>query len=250
MARPDDLYRFHVENLRAVDKGLRKVGRLLRRAISERDEKTESALVRLYALLLGAWAECRLRKLLFEPHGFSPNDRSAITRCGNLFDEWATSIELAFRSHYSVPRGPLSTTTLPHSAYARYSSLIDTLRDDLRPVIEIRNRLAHGQWAYLLNSENTDVNPAYMAAIHRENILSLQFKQSLLDHMSNAVHDLVVSRPTFERDFDWHYRHIVEVRRNLHTRDYAEYQVHMRAKLERARGLRGAAPPGEQESAT
>src|SRR5713226_6689040 len=103
MARPDDLYRFHVENLRAVEKGLRKVGRLLRRAISERDEKTESALVRLYALLLGAWAECRLRKLLFEPQGFDPNDRSAVTGCEGLFDEWAKSIELAFRKHYSVP---------------------------------------------------------------------------------------------------------------------------------------------------
>jgi hypothetical protein len=59
----------------------------------------------------------------------------------------------------------------------------------------VRNRLAHGQWMYLLNNDNTDVSPTYMASVKRENLLSLQFKKSLMGYVSNAIHDLVVRPP-------------------------------------------------------
>lgn len=65
MKTPDKLYKFHVANLREVDRAMEKIARSLRLAIKTEDDLTTSAFMRLYALLLGAWAECRLRKLLY-----------------------------------------------------------------------------------------------------------------------------------------------------------------------------------------
>jgi hypothetical protein len=238
MKPPDKLYEFHVANLRAIDTAMSRVARSLREAISIEDNKTISAFTRLYALLLGAWAECRLRKLIYEPNGFDEQERILIRSKSTQLERWQTAVETAFRKHYNVPRACLSDTTLPHSAYSRYATILDMLDNDLRPTIELRNKLAHGQWVYPLNNEGNDVAQEQMNALRLANLLSLQFKKALISHLSNAIHDLVVSLPTFERDFDKHYRDIVSTRRNLKTRDYESWVKQMQEKYQRGKTRR------------
>jgi hypothetical protein len=109
------------------------------------------------------------------------------------------------------------------------------LISDLRSIIELRNKLAHGQWVYPLNSDGDDVAQEQMDALRVENLFSLQFKKNLLESLSSAIHDLVVSKPTFERDFDDHFRRIVETQRNLKNRDYKKWANGMREKYERGK---------------
>ena len=47
------------------------------------------------------------------------------------------------------------------------------------------------------------------------------------------IHDLAVSPPTFERDFDKNYRLVEENKRNLHKRTYNDYRTKMIAKYQR-----------------
>ena len=209
-----------MQNLRAIEVGIDRITLLFREAISIGDDKTVFSFLRLYALLLGAWAESRLRKLLYEPNGFSDADRICIQSSQTQVEMWKACVEKAFRMRYQVPSAPLSQDTLDHSVYSKLATLNEMIQDDLRPIIELRNRLAHGQWHYLLNSEGNDISQENMDALRTENLLSLQFKKSLLSHLSDAIHDLVVSRPTFERDFDKHFSLIIETRRNLRRRSY------------------------------
>ncbi len=65
MKPPRKLCRFHVANLRSVDATIDRVARILRDSIAKQDEQTTHSFVRLYALLLAVWAECRLCKLLY-----------------------------------------------------------------------------------------------------------------------------------------------------------------------------------------
>ncbi|HIB9634549.1 TPA: hypothetical protein ACWZTX_003558, partial [Escherichia coli] len=81
----------------------------------------------------------------------------------------------------------------------------DVLSNELRILIEIRNKLAHGQWIYPFNNEGNTVDPDKYKLINKENLQSLQFKYSLAQHLVDAVHDLVVSPTTFERDFESHF---------------------------------------------
>jgi hypothetical protein len=232
---PEKLYQFHVANLQEIDRAMERVARALRTAISKGDAITVSTFMRLYALLLGAWAECRLRKLTYEPQGFAVSERDTVCAESTQLEQWQKAVEVAFRKQYKVAKASLTADTLPHSAYSRYSTLSDMLTKDLGSIIELRNKLAHGQWVYPLNSDGDDVAQEQMDALRVENLLSLQFKKKLLESLSAAIHDLVVSRPTFERDFDKHFRTIIETRRNLQKRDYRAYVEKMRQKYERGR---------------
>lgn len=237
MKPPEELYEFHVANLRSIEVGISRITRLFRHAISIDDEYTVFVFIRLYALLLGTWAESRLRKLLYEKDGFSEGNRDHIFSLQTQLEMWEECVEKAFRIHYNVPNAPLSQETMDHSAFAKFSSIQEMIQDDLRPIIELRNKLAHGQWHYTLNSEGDDISQDQMDAIRIENLLSLQFKKSLLVYLCEVIHDLVVSKPTFERDFDKHYRLIIETRRNLRMRVYEKYTQAMRDKYERGRCL-------------
>lgn len=232
---PKQLFRFHVANLRYVEIGLDRVGLNARSAVAASQPILIDTFKRLYALLLGVWAECRLSKLLYEPNGFDALAREAIFAEPTQLGRWLKLTELAFRKHYGVPRAPLSATTLPHSAYSRLKALNETVDTDLRFVITLRNKLAHGQWAYPLNESGDDVAQEQMDALRTENVLSLQFKRTILDNLLNAVLDLVVSKSTFERDFDSHVGNVERARQNLKTRTYATYEQAMRQKYERGR---------------
>ena len=205
MKTPDKLYRFHVANLRSVHDAPRRIARSARDAVARSESTGIETFNRLYALLLGAWAECRLSKLLFEPNGFSArNGKQFAARRATLI-VGSTLVELAFRKHYGVPKVPLTPSVLSHSAWSRLVALNDSLNNDLRFIVTLRNKLAHGQWIYPLNETGDDVAQEQMASLCTENILSLEFKKKILDNLLNAVFDLAVSKPTFERDFDCHF---------------------------------------------
>lgn len=238
MKPPKKLYQFHVANLQEIDRAMGRVARSLRAATSQGDEITVSSFMRLYALLLGAWAECRLRKLVYEPKGFDDSERDTIRAENTQLKRWQKAVEVAFRRQYKIPKAPITANVLPLSAHSRYVALSEMLARDLGSIIELRNKLAHGQWVYPLNKDGNDVAQEQMDALRVENLLSLQFKKRLLESLSAIITDLVVSKPTFERDFDNHFRKIVETRRNLQNRDYATWAQSMRQKYQRGKAKR------------
>lgn len=236
---PTKLYSHHVANLRELQAALGNVARPARAAIASEDpERSLRTLLRLYAFLLGAWAECRLKKLLHEEFGFSDTEREAILAHGTQLEQWQATVDAAFRKHYKLPNAELNARTLGVAASARRDALLDVLNSDLRIVIEIRNKLAHGQWIYPFNSDGTQVEQDKYKLINKENLLSLEFKFAMLEHLADAVHDLVVSPLTFERDFDTHFKKLFQVQTNLARRDYEKYAQSLISSRKRARAKR------------
>ena len=96
----------------------------------------------------------------------------------------------------------------------------------------MRNKLAHGQWEYPLNEGMDDVAQVQMDALRIENVLSLTQKFKLLDILCKVVHDLAVSRPTFERDWDMHFSWFAQTRTNIERKSYDKWeaQIHARYK--------------------
>lgn len=238
MKPPKKLYQFHIANLKEIDHAMKSVAISLRNAISKDDSKTSSSYMRLYSLLLGAWAEVRLKKLIYEPNGFSESERKTILKQDTQLKQWQHALEVGFRKQYRIPKARLSENSLSHSAFSRYTTLSTMLANDLASVIQLRNKLAHGQWIYPLNNKGDDIAQKQMNALRDENLLSLQFKKSLLTSLAAIIHDLVVSRPTFERDFDHHFQAIINTRRNLLNRDYKKYTNNMRMKYLRGQEKR------------
>jgi hypothetical protein len=222
---PSKLYLHHVANLRELELAISHVSRLARSAIATRDpEQSLRSLLRLYSFLVGAWAECRLKKLLHEQFGFSDSERLKVLEADTQLAQWQLTVDTAFRKHHSIPNADLDSRVLGVSHSARRSAVHEVLQGDLRIIIEIRNKLAHGQWVYPLNNDGNAVEPEKYRLINKENLLSLQMKFSLLGHLADAVHDLVVSPRTFERDFDYHFRKLEQVRKNLTVKSYVKYE--------------------------
>lgn len=229
------LYRFHVTNIHSIEIAMKNVALATRTAISEENNTRVKSFVSLYALLLGAWAETRLSKLLYENKGLTDNQRNLVNSESTQLDKWLRIIEVAFRKHYKIPKAPLNNSNLPFTANARYTILKQILENDLRNVIEIRNKLAHGQWIYPLNNEGTAIEQRKYQQLNNENLSSLQYKKALITSLADIVHDLVVSLPTFERDFDRNYKKITSTRTNLQKRSYQKYVAQLVSK--RSRGL-------------
>jgi hypothetical protein len=231
---PERLYHFHVENLRAVRAGLDDVLAAARRAIALRRDGSIDTHLRLYAFMVGAWAESRLMKLLYEPDAFSDDERAGVLAATALA-RWTKVVEVAFRRHFGIPGAPLQPPALPKTAHARLQILNDVILRDLGAIITLRNKLAHGQWAYPLTDDLKSVAQEQMDGLRRETLLSLKQKASLIESLCGSVHDLVVSLPTFERDFDKHFTHIEQTRCNLVAKDYQKWVTQIRAKHDHGR---------------
>ncbi len=236
-ASQENLYKAHVKNLRAVEVSFDRIMRELNDSLARDDEKTADALTKTTMLLLGAWAENRLRKLACEPNGFSEDERNTVSTAASQIEAWKKAIELGFRKRYSIPRADLSTT-LPITPRSHYQTLIAILDDDLRPIIEIRNKLAHGQWSRTLNNANDDFSTEMMARISAENALTVKFKKRLLNCLAQLIHDLVAGNAAFERDFDMHFANLEQAKRDIEKRSYSSWLASMQAKYERGRVAR------------
>lgn len=96
-ASTNQLYQAHVKNLRAVDVAFERVSRELNSSLSRSDDKTADALLKTAMLLLGGWAENRLRKLAYEPNGFAEAERAILSSKNTQLETWQTALELGFR---------------------------------------------------------------------------------------------------------------------------------------------------------
>lgn len=236
-ATPERLYKAHVLNLRAVDVAFERIIRELNSSLARSDNKTSDALLKTAMLLLGGWAENRLRKLVYEPNGFSPAERDKINSANTQLESWTTALELGLRRRHNVPYASLGAA-LPLTPRAHYAALTAVFDNDLRPVIEIRNKLAHGQWARALNSENSDFSESHNQQLNSENAHSVKCKHRILENMAQLIHDLVAGNHAFERDFDDHFRRLETAQRDISARSYQRWLQQMRTKFERGKNKR------------
>ncbi len=225
-----------MENLRELEIALANVSRLAKEEIATRDSQNSlRSLLRLYTFLIGAWAECRLKKLLHEEYGFTAAERIAIESAKSQHQMWTKVVEHAFRKHYHIPHGNLDCSSLGNTKAAYYDELLASLDNELKIVIEIRNKLAHGQWRFPLNRSGTSVQADKEQLISRENLMTLQIKYRLIGKIADVVHDLVVSPATFERDFSNHFALLSQARIDLNRRSYEKYRDKLINARERAR---------------
>lgn len=234
MALPaEELYSFHNMNLHAVDSGVTHIGRQLRRAIAAGEDETVFVLLRIYMLLIGAWAECRLSKLLYESNGFTEDERAKILLNSSKIDQWFMAVEIGFRKQYKLPKSVLCPPALPETAFYRLTSIRNMIDTDLRSIIEVRNKLAHGQWKRTLTNDGMGIANDQMKILGTENALSAQFRISMLGYLCDIIHDLVSSRNAFERDFDKHFQLISNTKMNLKNRTYDSYKDTLVKKYKR-----------------
>jgi len=226
-------YEEHCENLRMIDQAIKTVQRTLRDYISKDEETNIYIYTKILSHLINTWAEVRILKLIYEIDAFSDIEKQKIIQTDSLNKRWEMALTIAFCKAYNISNKKINNAN--YTQRMRYNALLDLISNDLLESYQLRNRIAHGQWKYAFNNELLDINAELTKELRKENIVKLQLKLRMFKSLAQIIHDLAVSTPTFERDFDTNYRKIEEQKRNFHNRSYEDYKQKMIEK--RRRGL-------------
>jgi hypothetical protein len=224
---PNHPFRKHSQNAAAVKKGLLQIERLHKAALRANDGAAVDVLGKMHALAIGMMAEARLRQVIADPGGFNDAERMLLGGERSQLERWKRSVELAFRRHYLIPiHLPLDTVRLGPAVASQHDQVMDLLDGRLSSVIDDRNKTAHAQWLWHLNSKETSfVSPAPATPNYR----SLLARSKIISGIAELVHILVVSEPTFQRDYFAVYSSIVGLEPLLDGHDQADYVRSLRA---------------------
>jgi len=229
-----DLYTIHLKNTQALERAFETVARDCRQAIAREDSAEATALTNTCIFLFGARMENRLFRLLHEPGAFSDAQRDRIVATGSVENMWLETVKEAFAA-----RRTLSPTQVParltFTDAARYKELVRLIKDELAPIIQLRNILGHGQWEYALSSDRTALNPTRMTLLKRTRLWHLRIKANLLDHLVALLHDLAVTQTAFERDFDKHWANLTAARHRLDLNSHRAWEKQLVHKYRRRR---------------
>lgn len=230
------MYRYHCENLRKLDQGIKLIQRDLRRYISMEQDESAYIYTRILSHLITCWAEIRVLKLAYERSAFTQDEVQTILSCSSLEHKWITALNIAFCKAYKIGKTgdkDVIIRKLTFTPRSRYIELLDLIQNDLLESIQVRNRVAHGQWCYAFTDDLKEISTDTTAKLRTVNIVNLQLSLKLFRSLSQIIHDLAVSPPTFERDFDVNFRRIEEQTKNLHNRKYQIYKDKMIKKYQR-----------------
>ena len=225
-------FKYHTENLRTLEYAIKQIQRDLRVYIAKDNAMAEMVYTRILSYLVVSWTEVSLQKLICQRRLFSTNEEKAIQSKKSLEQKWKTCLDLAVRKQFNIHNASI-ISKLPFTYKSYYKELGRIIDEDLVPSIEVRNRIAHGQWKYAFNKECSDLSPGIIANIRKENIITLQMKMKVLKTMSSIINDFCISTDLVQRDFDKKYKLIDDQINNLHKRSYSEYRLQMQKKFDR-----------------
>jgi hypothetical protein len=229
-----DLRRYHYDNYRAVQSALTHVERATKQAIRRNDAPTVRSLRQTQMLLVAIKAEARLMKLLFLPDGFSAVKRAEVLAESSVFDRWTTAVDIGYRSAFSIKRTADIRSALLHDDAARYDSLLRVLTQELEPIIAIRNKLAHGQWARPLNANRDDVDQNACKYVESEHALALILRDDALEGIANIIGDLMQSKRLYQSRFNTHFKRVQKLERWVVSGpSYKDWEAGLRASYAR-----------------
>ncbi|MEV1329901.1 hypothetical protein AB0J20_10035 [Micromonospora costi] len=224
-----DLRKYHYANYRSVSQALTHIERAGKMAIRRNEVAAIRSLVQTQMLLVAIKAEARLMKLLYLPNGFSDTQRSTVLAQPSVYERWVSAVDIGYRSAFNIATGVDVTYKLLHDDVARYTTIQRVLDTRLRPIIGIRNKLAHGQWSRPLNQDKSDVDQDSCRFIAQENVWTLILRDDALEGIANIIGDLMQSRRLYQARFNLHYKRVQRVDRVLTEKSYEEWVRRLQA---------------------
>jgi hypothetical protein len=215
-------YTPHCDNLKLISSAVKSVSRDLREYISNKDEQSVLIYTGILSHLINTWAEVSILKIIHERNAFNGTQISYIQN-NNLEMKWKKALEFSILKTYKIKN--ISALNPSSEEYKRYNNLLSIIDNELLDSYQSRNRIAHGQWEYAFNGELTGINRDLTQKIRSENYIRLTHRYEMFKYLSQIIHDLSISKPTFERDFNYNYKKIM-IRRNYYNNDdYESYKA-------------------------
>jgi len=201
--RMKEWQKVHRKNRAALSKAIVQMNRSLNESIQRKDKEKEYVQARCLFLLWVSWMEVSMDLILHSANKLTEAERKSIVACRREIDRWNLCLDLCFAKHYLTgKKRSLTKINLGPTAFYRFQELKAILKDYIDPYIEIRNRLAHGQWMIAINSEgsgkNQDLTTRLMVLSKKELLLV----KMMVKNFVNLVNVLACSKNEFEKKYD------------------------------------------------
>jgi len=201
--RMKEWQKVHSKNRAALSKAIVQMNRSLNESIRRKDKEQEYVQARCLFLLWVSWMEVSMDLILHSANKLTEAERKSIEACRREVDRWNLCLDLCFAKHYLTgKKRSLTKINLGPTAFYRFQELKAVLKDYIDPYIEIRNRLAHGQWMIAINSEgsvkNQDLTTRLMVLSKKELLLV----KMMVKNFVNLANVLTCSKNEFERKYD------------------------------------------------
>jgi len=211
-----------------VESAITQVELSIKESIRIHDQIKVDAFTRVLAQLASTWIEVRVYKLIYEPNAFTDSEITNVLQSETLQQKWENALNYSYFKHFQISDPQKITDN-------KYTVLCELIKSDFTDSITIRNRLAHGQWKYAFNSNVTSISSDLTTKIQNENVLKIQIKLQIFKDIAQIIHDLTVSRPTFDRDYNKYFNRVCQNKRHYATRDFQKFEQILRRSYERGK---------------
>lgn len=202
------MYKYWRRNKRQIEMTITYLNRFQVNALKRELKLSEYSLDNIYSkLVLVLWVslfEVEFNVLLTENEYFTRaffestdlSDKSEV-------DKWRALIDYFFKDKYFGRQDrELNILNLGDTNYHRYEMLNKIVTEDLKPFIELRNRLAHGQWSVAFNSVSLVKNQELTQRIWTLSKKDIMLLKAFATNLPILLRLLITSKKTFERDYD------------------------------------------------
>lgn len=202
------MYKYWKKNKRQLEMTICYLNRFQVDGLRKGKKLNEISLDNLYSKLnLVLWMsllEVEFNILISENEQFT-NDFVGANNITNKTEteKWIELIKYYFKKNYFKRQDrEISLINLGDTNYHRFEVLTKTIEQDLKPFMEMRNRIAHGQWAVAFNSICTEQNRGITKYIWTLSKKEMMLVKAFVKNLPPLIKLLITSKETFERDYD------------------------------------------------
>jgi hypothetical protein len=196
-----DIYEAQVLNVKELENAWVHINRTINHAYRIDDSSLVKHQTRMLALVFCAYAEANFSKLIHTPYGLNTHEISQVKKAQKR------SIVKAWKECLRV-----STKKIQSKKSKHIPNLIQETNRLITSYIEepslIRNKIAHGQWAISLNSDNTKINDDLTQSVKKLTVVDLSRFKAAFDKLNAILEDIIESPNKAHWKFYW--AHIVE----------------------------------------
>ena len=187
------LFKAAVENVRAIDHGIRIFRQDLNKRLRRGSTEDLERYTRIYGMLFCTWAEACLLRIIYTPYGFSAGQISTVLDARTIEDKWTTCLQFAFHNSEIREQKSLKQAVGP--------TLERLITNIVTTPAQIRNKIAHGQWKQPFNSNSTALNPGTAILMQAADVIEIDRWFFVFAEFAQIVEDGIESpERAFRRD--------------------------------------------------
>jgi len=180
-----EIHLIQSRNVRHLKKVQKNMTMDINRYLIKNDTFKVAIKTKLYSLLYSALSEVQFSQIIHTPFGFEHSEILNIQNERTLVDSWYFMLDTAIKK--------IGDWTTNDDLKQKRETLRLIIYDYIQKPQELRNKIAHGQWLFSLNSKNTKENQDTTKKIKELDVVKISIWFEVHQYLCFIIRDLIQS---------------------------------------------------------